>query len=94
MQACRELILGRMSSPLPTAASVLGLCDDFHVETLEMQVSDSSMWTSTVYIFHVRRSGPLLTIENAGRAEYRDDARRQAVAAGLAAIADIDPADY
>ncbi|APP77514.1 hypothetical protein [Xanthomonas vesicatoria] len=83
-----------MSSPLPTAASVLGLCDDFHVETLEMQVSDSSMWTSTVYIFHVRRSGPLLTIENAGRAEYRDDARRQAVAAGLAAIADIDPADY
>lgn len=59
-----------------------------------MQAPGDSVWTSTAYVYHVHRSGPLLEIENAGRAEDRGTARQQAVAAGLAAIAELDPTAY
>ncbi|MCE4552635.1 hypothetical protein E1J26_19680 [Xanthomonas hortorum pv. vitians] len=78
----------------PSRASSHGHLGEFRVDTMASRAPADSHWNTTAFIYHRDQVQPVATLEKAGRAEDRDDAHRQAVVAGRALIAELDPKNY
>ncbi|WP_439444497.1 hypothetical protein ABWU93_11635 [Xanthomonas translucens pv. translucens] len=70
------------------ASAVQGV---FRVHTVESMSMGSTEWRSAAFIHHGEESRPVEWIADAGRSTNRDEARRQAIAAGVALVATLDP---
>lgn len=80
------------SPPIRTSShSLLG---EFRVETMASKAPGGACWSATAFVYHRDQSQAIATLEQAGRGEDRDEANRQAVIAGRALIAELDPRNY
>ncbi len=79
-----------MTIPIPSH----GYCGEFRVDTMEVQTPGAAFWTSHVYIYHRDQSAAVATVEGAGQAQQRGDARDQAMRIGRKIALTLDPQQY
>lgn len=87
-------ILQRMKQRTLQRTVLHGHCGEFRVETVEFQAPGDPQWSSTAYVYHRDLSSAVATIEEAGKAGYRGDARAQAMQLGRCLAEFLDPAGY